>query len=171
MAVNKSKISLQELVSLALLVAMDVVLQKISFGPSTLKVGLGFIGLVLLGYYFGPVWGSIGAGISDVLGTAFFGADGGFFLGFTFSAIVATVIYGLFFYQKPIKIWRIVSATLLVTLVVNVVMNTYWVHLLYGLDLRAALVQRILKELIVPWIQMIVVYFVLNAVQRVKIKK
>lgn len=53
------------------------------------------------------------------------------------------MIYALFLYQKPIKWWRIIAATLLVTLVVNVLMNTYWIHLLYGLDLRAAFLQRI----------------------------
>lgn len=45
------KIDLQGLVTLALFVAMDIVLEKISFGPSTIKVGLGFIGSALLGYY------------------------------------------------------------------------------------------------------------------------
>ena len=42
------KLDLQGLVTLALFVAMDIVLEKISFGPSTLKVGLGFIGSALL---------------------------------------------------------------------------------------------------------------------------
>ena len=42
---------------------------------------------------------------------------------------------------------------------------------MYGLDFRAALIQRAPKELIVPWIQMVVIYFVLEALSRVKIKK
>lgn len=165
------KLDLQGLVTLALFVAMDIVLEKISFGPSTLKVGLGFIGSALLAYYFGPLWGGIGALVSDLLRSAIFGVEGGFFPGFTLSAIVAVVIYALFLYQKPIKWWRIIASTLLVTLVVNVLMNTYWIHLLYGLDLRAAFLQRILKELITPWIQIVVLYVILNALQRVKIRR
>ena len=153
------KLDLQGLVTLALFVAMDVVLGKISFGSLTLKVGLGFIGSALLAYYFGPLWGGIGALVSDLLP------------GFTLSAIVAVVIYALFLYQKPIKWWRIIASTLLVTLVVNVLMNTYWIHILRGLDLRAAFLQRILKELIAPWIQIIVLYVILNALQRVKIRR
>ena len=50
------KLDLQGLVTLALLVAMNVVLQKISFGPATVKVGLGFIGSALLAYYFGTYY-------------------------------------------------------------------------------------------------------------------
>lgn len=64
------KLDLQGLVTLALFVAMDIVLEKISFGPSTLKVGLGFIGSALLAYYFGPLWGGIGALVSDLLRSA-----------------------------------------------------------------------------------------------------
>ena len=165
------KLDLQGLVTLALFVAMDVVLGKISFGSLTLKAGLGFIGSALLAYYFGPLWGGIGALVSDLLRSAIFGVEGGFFPGFTLSAVVAVVIYALFLYQKPIKWWRIIASTLLVTLVVNVLMNTYWIHILRGLDLRAAFLQRILKELITPWIQIVVLYVILNALQRVKIRR
>ncbi|MGQ5709878.1 folate family ECF transporter S component [Lactobacillus sp. PSON] len=168
---NLIHVELRDLILLGIVVAMKVVLNQFSFGPAMVKVGLGFIGNVLLGYLFGPIWGAVGGGVSDLVASALFGQQGGFFIGFTLSAIVGPFIYGLFFYQKPIKIWRIIVATLLVTLIVNVGMNTMWVHILYGLDIRAALVQRAPKEIIVPWLQMIVSYFVLRAVSRVKIRK
>ncbi|WP_265488742.1 folate family ECF transporter S component [Lactobacillus sp. PV034] len=166
---NKRNLTLKKMVLLAVLVAINIILQKISFGPAYLKVGLGFLGLTILGYYFGPFWGGIGAGISDLAMASIFGVEGGFFPGFTISAIISGVIYGFFFYQKPIKIWRIIVASLLVTIIVNLCLNTYWLHVLYGLNLRAAFLQRVLKELITPWIQMIVIYLVLKALQRVKI--
>ena len=50
-------------------------------------------------------------------------------------------------------------------------MNTLWIHMMYGLDFRAALIQRVPKEVIVPWLQMIITYFVLEAISRVKIRK
>lgn len=164
-------LELRDLVLLGVVVAMKVVLEQFSFGPAMVKVGLGFIGSVLLGSLFGPIWGAAGGGISDLVSSAIFGNQGGFFIGFTLSAMIGPFIYGLFFYQKPLKIWRIIVATLLVTLIVNIGMNTMWVHLLYGMDLRAALIQRAPKEIIVPWLQMIVTYFVLEAVSRVKIKR
>lgn len=164
-------LELRDLVLLGVIVAMKVVLEQFSFGPAMVKVGLGFIGSVLLGFLFGPIWGAVGGGISDLVSSAIFGNQGGFFLGFTLSAMIGPFIYGLFFYQKPLKIWRIIVATVLVTLIVNIGMNTMWVHLLYGVDLRAALIQRAPKEIIVPWLQMVVTYFVLEAVSRVKIKR
>ena len=42
---------------------------------------------------------------------------------------------------------------------------------MYGMNFNAALIQRLPKETIVPWIQMVISYFVLQAVSRVKIKK
>ena len=165
------EIDLQELILLGLVVAMKIVLAQFSFGPATVKVGLGFIGSVMLAYFFGPVWGAVGGGISDLLTSAIFGQQGGFFIGFTLTAMAGPLIYGLFFYPQPIKIWRIIAATLLVTIIVNIGMNTLWIHMMYGLDFRAALIQRVPKEVIVPWLQMIITYFVLEAISRVKIRK
>ncbi len=165
------KTDLQRLVLLGIIVAIKIILEQFSFGPAMVKVGLGFIGSVLLGYLFGPLWGSVGGGISDLVSSAIFGNQGGFFIGFTLTAMAGPLIYALFFYHKSVRIWRIVTATLLVTLIVNVGMNTFWVHLLYNVDFKVALFERLPKEIIVPWIQMFITYFVLQAISRVKIKK
>lgn len=165
------KIDLQQMVLLGIIIAMKIVLDKFSFGPAIVKVGLGFICSVLLGTIFGPIWGAVGGGIGDLLTSAIFGQQGGFFIGFTLTAMIAPFIYGLFFYQKSVKIWRVVLATILVAIIVNIGMNTFWLHIMYGLDLKAALFQRLPKEVIAPWFQMIITYFVLQAFMRVKIKR
>ena len=165
------KVELRDLVLLGIIVAMKIILSRFTVGTTIVHVSLGFIGSVMLGYLFGPVWGSIGGGISDLVSSALFGNQGGFFLGFTLSAMIGPFIYGLVFYQKPVKVWRIILATLLVTVVVNIGLNTLWVHLFYGMDFRVVLIQRIPKEAITPWLEMIISYFVLNAISRVKIKR
>ncbi len=165
------KVELRDLVLLGIIVAMKIILSRFTVGTTIVHVSLGFIGSAMLGYLFGPVWGSVGGGIGDLVSSALFGNQGGFFLGFTLSAMVGPFIYGLVFYQKPVKIWRIILATLLVTVVVNIGLNTLWVHLLYGMDFRVALIQRIPKEAITPWLEMIISYFVLNAISRIKIKR
>lgn len=165
------EIELRDLILLGIIVAMKIILERFTIGTSLAHIGLGFIGSVLLGYMFGPVWGAAGGGIADLVSSALFGNQGGFFIGFTLSAMVGPFIYGLFFYQKPVKIWRIVVAVLLVSIIVNVGMNTLWLHFLYNVDYKAALVQRAPMEIIVPWVQMIVVYFVLMAISRIKINR
>ena len=165
------KVELRDLVLLGIIVAMKIILSRFTVGTTIVHVSLGFIGSVMLGYLFGPVWGSVGGGISDLVSSALFGNQGGFFLGFTLSAMIGPFIYGLVFYRKPVKVWRIILATLLVTVFVNIGLNTLWVHLLYGMDFRVVLIQRIPKEAITPWLEMIISYFVLNAISRVKIKR
>ncbi len=165
----KEKMPLAKLVFLGMLVAITLVLQQFSVGPTTVKVGLAFIGNLLLAYYYGPIWGGIGAGLADLLRSALFGDEGGFFIGFTISAILAVVIYGIFLYQKDFSWWRLAISTWLVTFIVNLILNTYWLHLIYGLDLMAAFWQRLPKELITPWVQIIIGGLVLKAFSRVKI--
>ena len=80
---NLVHLELRDLILLGIIIAMKVILAQFSFGPAMVKVGLGFIGSVMLGYIFGPVWGSVGGGISDLVSSAIFGNQGGFFIGFT----------------------------------------------------------------------------------------
>lgn len=165
------KVELRDLVLLGFVVAIKIVLSRFTIGTTIVHIGLGFIGSVLLGYMFGPVWGAVGGGISDLVSSALFANQGGFFIGFTLSAMVGPHIYGLILYKKPVKIWRIILATLLVTVIVNLGMNTLWLHFLYGMDFKVALIQRVPKEAIAPWLEMIITYFVLRALSRVKIRR
>lgn len=167
---NMFEINLKQLVLLGLFVAIEIILNQIKFTiiPKQLVVSLGFVGSVLLAYMFGPVWGTIGGGITDLVSSAIFPPQGGFFIGFTLTAMAGPLIYALFFYNKPVKIWRVVVATLLVTIFVNILLNTYWIHLMMGINFKALLITRIPKEIIVPWIQMVITYFVLINIQRVK---
>lgn len=168
---NYRTLPLQQMVFLGILVAVDMILQRFSLGPATMKVGLGFLGSIMLAYFYGPGWGSLGAAAADLLSSALFGQEGGFFLGFTLSAILAVLIYAWFLYQQPVKLWRIAAATILVTVVVNLLLNTYWLHLLYGLSLKAAFAQRLVKELLTPWLQILIAWLVLPALARIKIER
>lgn len=162
---------LTQLVFLGIIVALRIVLSRFTIGPTMIKVGLSFVADALLGYFFNPFWAGVGGGVSDLLTSALFGQEGGFFPGFTLSAILAPVIYSCFFKSRQVKLWQIIVSTLLVTLIVNLGLNTLWLHLMYGLNFKAALLTRLAKELITPWLQILVLYLLLNALARVKINK
>ena len=55
--------------------------------------------------------------------------DGGFMPGFTFNAMLAAFIYGLFFYKKNLSLPRILTAKLVVIVLCNIVLGTYWLTL------------------------------------------
>lgn len=165
------RLELKDVVLLGIMIAIKVALEQFKVGTATLQVGLGFIGSVMLGYYFGPLWGFVGGALSDLVSSAIFGNLGGFFIGYTLTAAMGPMIYGLFFYQKKVRIWRVIAATIVVTVVCNIGLNTLWVHLMYNVNFMAALSTRIVKEMIVPWIQMVVIWFVLQALSKVKVKR
>src|SRR5699024_625325 len=140
---------LQQLVFLGIVVAMKIILSQFSFGPVMVKVGLGCIGSVLLGYLVGPLWGTIGGGISDLMSSALFGNQGGFFMGFTLTAMAGPFIYALFLYNKPVKIWRIIASTILLSVIVNIVMNILCLHILYVMNFNETFIQLLRNESII----------------------
>ncbi|WP_181189675.1 folate family ECF transporter S component [Bombilactobacillus bombi] len=140
---------------LAVLMALQMVLGRIHVGPSFLKVGFGFIATALIGYYFGPYKSMLVGFISDVVTNSLF-PDGVFFWGFTLSAIVGGFIYGGMLYQKPITIKRIFLTTLIVILVVDLGLNTWWVSILGKIEFTAMFWVRIWKEILFIPIQTII---------------
>ena len=50
--------------------------------------------------------------------------DGGFMPGFTFNAMLAAFIYGLFLYKKPLSLKRMLAAKLVVAVLCNILLGT-----------------------------------------------
>ena len=71
------------------------------------------------------------------------------------------LIYGFFFYNKEVKIWRVVMGHLTVTILINIMLNNYLFSLVSGVSLQVTFIQRLPKEVILPWGQMILIRVVL----------
>ena len=111
------------------------------------KIGFGSIPNMLVDYLFGPVVGGLFGGAMDVI-KFMLKPDGGFMPGFTFNAMLAAFIYGLFFYKKNLSLPRILTAKLVVIVLCNIVLGTYWLTLLNGKGFLAILPARAIKNLI-----------------------
>ena len=122
--------------------ALSVVLGYYSFKITpNLKIGFGSIPNMLVDYLFGPVVGGLFGGAMDVI-KFMLKPDGGFMPGFTFNAMLAAFIYGLFFYKKNLSLPRILTAKLVVIVLCNIVLGTYWLTLLNGKGFLAILPAR-----------------------------
>ncbi|APX71080.1 folate family ECF transporter S component [Companilactobacillus allii] len=143
---TKSRISVHELTWMALLIAMQMVLSKMSIGSNTLKVGFSFIAIGLMGYYFGPYKAAIANVIADIISNVVMPASTGFFWGFTFSALVAGLIYGFMLYNHKVTIWRVLLTIVLITVVVNTLLNTLWIQMITNLPYMTLLIPRLVKE-------------------------
>ncbi len=158
----------KNIVLCGLMAALAVVLSmvaSIDIGP---YIRIGFSGLPnrVVECLFGPVTGCLFGGMLDVL-KYMLKPSGPFFFGFTFNAMLAGLIYGMLLYQKPITVRRIVAAEFLVKLIVNCLLNTLWISMLYGKGFFALLPLRMLKNAIMLPIDSCILYFTLTYVKRI----
>ena len=111
--------------------ALAIVLGYYSFKITpNLKIGFSAIPNMLVDYLFGPVVGCLFGGAMDVI-KFMLKPDGGFMPGFTFDAMLAAFLYGLFFYKKKLSLPRILTAKLVVIIICNIILATYWLTLLW----------------------------------------
>lgn len=164
--------STRNLVICAMMAALAIVLSYTTSFYITPTIKIGFSGLPnrLVDFMFGPVVGAIFGGIMDVL-KFLIKPDGGFFFGYTLTAIVGGFIYGLFYYKLQIKkpletgltgsklivpwikanvlsILLIFIANVLVKVICNIGMNTLWTSMMSGKAWLALIPARLTKNLI-----------------------
>ena len=90
--------------------------------------------------------------------------SGSFFPGFTLTAFLTGVVYGVFLYNKP-KTWpRIIGAVLTVCLVLNLGLDTLWLSILMGQGYIALLPTRIMKAALMIPVQSLIIGIIWNKV-------
>ena len=152
---------LRKVILAGILLAASIVLNRfLSIKTPIVQISFTFIPLILSAMLLGPGWSIFVSGMADLLGALLF-PFGAFFPGYTFTAIVTGLIYGLILnktYKKSGKqfLWRLALACVLVSLICNMGLNTLWV---WYTTKNAALVfvpTRIIKELILLPIKILV---------------
>ncbi len=156
--------------SCAMFGAMAIVLSftaSIRLTPN-IKIGLGALPNELVDYLFGPVVGALFGGAMDLI-KFFIKPDGGFMPGYTFSAMLAAFIYGMFLYKRPISFPRMLAAKFVVIIICNIILGTYWLSLLNGKGFIAMLPGRIIKNLIQWPVDSLVFYLVATTLEKAHI--
>ena len=135
----------------AMLISVAVILGffKIPI-TNVIEIRFGSLPLAVAGSLLGPVVGGVVGGISDVL-AYIVKPTGPFFPGFTINSILSGVIYGLTL--KPdtdgnVSIKRIVISKLICTVLINMLLNTLWLSMLYGNAFKVLFFSRLPKEII-----------------------
>lgn len=161
--------NVRTLAVMAMLLAIAVVLGFYTLQVTDfMKIGFSYIPNELTGMLFGPVAGSLIGGLADLL-KYMVHPTGPFFPGFTISGLAGGLIYGIVLYKKPLSLKRVFAANGLVTLIVNLGMNTYWLTLLYGSGFMAILPARIMKEAIMLPVCAILFYTVAKVLSKARL--
>ena len=185
--------SIKSVVAAALLIALHTVLAvfvSIQVTP-TLRISVSFLANCAIGYMFGPVMGFVCGGLGDLIQFVI-KPTGPYFPGWTISAALAGFIYGLFFYGCNMKVaekydeqgqkkgilriidfkflLRCAAALTIDTLLVNVLLGTYWCSIMYGKGFAFYLSIRFAKNMIQLPINIILTYYVLGFIKYINNK-
>ena len=156
----------------AMLTAIGIVLGFFKLPINQLiEIRFGSIPIAITGMMFGPgVAGVVGA-LTDI-GGYLVKPTGPFFPGFTISGIMSGIIFGVMLHGKKCTLPRIIAAEVVNTLIVGIIMNSYWLNLLYLKNgYLAAIVARLPKELVMIPVYTVIMYAVLNSLEKVGIKR
>ena len=156
------------LVFAALMIALRVVLKMVSIPIGVdMRINTAFIVNAYGAAVFGPVVGLIAAAITDTLGCIFF-PTGVYFFPFIFIEMAGSLFYALCFYRAKISPTRIIIATVLINLGVNIVLNTPLMMLYYDLVMGKYYAPfdmlRIAKNLVEIPVETVILMLVFRAV-------
>ena len=144
------------IVQIALLIAVGIILNNFLTiqAPVVRTVNFGFLPIAIIAMLYGPLLAGVAGAVGDVLGFMMVPAMGPFFPGFTLSAFMTGVIYGLFIYKKS-SLTRIVIAVAVVTVVVRMGLNILWLSMMWEEAFLALLPPRVIAALVMVPIQVL----------------
>ena len=157
----KRKFDTKMLVTAALLIALQIILSRfLSINAWNLKIGFAFTAVFVAAYLYGPWFSAAVAVIADVVGATLF-PSGAFFPGFTVTALLTGIVFGVFLYKKQTPV-RIIAAIAIDQLVLGLLLNSYWLSILYGSPYIPLLATRAVQCLVM----MPVMYFTIAALSK-----
>ena len=138
---NKSK----RVLLCALFISSSVVLGRIlSIRTSIITIGFSFVPIILGAIVLGPKYSTFIATISDIMGALLFPTGTAFLTGLT---------YGILLYKREFKIdkffiIRLIISNIIVTGILNGILNTMWIVMINKSASKIVLPVRILKQFI-----------------------
>ena len=128
---SSGKITLRQLTVSALLIALDVVFSRVlAINTPLMKIGLGFAAVALSAMLYGPLWAALTAALGDLIGALLF-PTGAYFPGFTATAALTGLIFGLFLYRREKSWLRAFLAALCNCLLVTLLLNTLMIAVFF----------------------------------------
>lgn len=130
------------------------------------RIGISNMPGMAVSVLFGPSMGGIFWGMLDII-MYMVAPSGPFFPGFTISAVCNGILFGLILYRRTLTVQRMFLAQLVTKVFVNLILNTYWLTLLYGNGFAAILPARVISNAVMLPIDTALSYAVIRFVQRI----
>ena len=143
-----TKVNARCISMIGVLVALEIVLSRFTIHTWNLKIGFSFVPVVVAAIFYGPL-----AAIGDILSAVLFPV-GAFFPGFTFSAFLTGIVFGVLLKKKQ-NLPNILLAVAIVQLFISQGMNTFFISILYGSPFWALFATRMYQTLVMSVTQVI----------------
>lgn len=150
-----SSLHLQILLRVAVLAAMDVLLMNyLGIHTQYFKIGFSFVPIALCGMLYGAKWGTACAGLGDLI-NCFLGPYG-WYPPLTLSACLNGFLFGFFLKGRSDQLGAIIAAVVTFQLGVSLLLNTWFLSLLYSTPFLQLMITRVPQVLLMLPIQIIV---------------
>ena len=162
------KLNTRMITVIGVLIAMEVILSRfLSINAPSVKIGFAFVPCALCAVLFGLGPTVILEILADLLGATLF-PSGSFFPGFTLTAALRGLSYGLLLGKKQTPA-RILLVVLFNQLVLGLCVNTLWISILYGSSFSALLLTRVMQCLVLIPVEFVVITAIANFGKRIKV--
>ncbi|HHT20972.1 MAG TPA: folate family ECF transporter S component [Tissierellia bacterium] len=156
----------RRLTAFALLIALQIILTRfLSIQTPVVRISFFFVPIAISAILFGPWVAGMLAAVADVMGF-FLNPVGTFHPGFILSAFLTGVVYGLFLYRKEVTWLRIALAALMVSLLINLGLNSLWLSQILGQGVWGLIIGRVIKEAVLFVVQIPVILVSWQALKR-----
>lgn len=157
--------SARALAAMGLLLALEIVLSRfLSISAWNIKIGFSFVPVVIAAQLYGPIPAAIVAALGDFVGATLF-PIGPYFPGFTLTAFLTGLVFGLFLHKKQ-GVGRAAAAVGIVQLILGLLLNTYWISVLYGSPFVPLLATRAVQSAILSVVQFVTIRLLAKLPQR-----
>ena len=157
-------VNIRKLVLISLLLALEIVLRRfLSIQTPIMTIGLGFLPIVIVAVLYGPLAAGLTFALGDFIGVMLF-PIGAFFPGFTLTAFLSGVIYGIFLHRRRFNLIRVVLAASVISIFLMLFLNTLWISMIRGTTTLEAylaiLVERLIQPAVMIPIQIVTIRFI-----------
>lgn len=156
---------LKKVILSGVLLALLIVLNRfVSIKTPLLVISFLFVPIMMAGVWLGPKYATLIAALGDFIGAILF-PFGTYFPGFTISAGLKGLIYGLILYKKQGEersdknfIIRLIISSILVLGIIEIFIVPLWLNIMYGKAYLAVVSTRILAQVIMFPIQVVTIF-------------
>ena len=160
-----NKFNTRTITTMGILIAIEIVLSRfLSISAWNIKIGFSFVPVVIAAILLGPLPAGIVAALADFLGAILF-PIGAYFPGFTLTAFLTGLVFGLFLHKKQ-SLLNTAIAVGINQLILSLLLNTLWISILYGSPFGPLLVTRCIQCAILLVVQFVGTQLIARTLQR-----